>query len=420
MNSHQRNWAGNYVYRSAAVRFPETIQQVQEAVVRTDKVRALGTRHSFNGIADTHGEQISLEKLDKIIGIDTAKMTVTVQAGVRYGHLGKYLHERGFGLANLASLPHISVAGACATATHGSGDGNGNLATSVVGMELVTADGEIVTLPRDSQGDAFNGMVVNFGALGIVTTITLKIVPTFHVRQFVYENLPFSNVENHFEEIVSSAYSVSFFTDWQGDRVSQTWRKCLCENGDTPEMPATFFGATLAPVDRHPITALSAENCTAQCGVPGPWHDRLPHFRMDYTPSSGDELQSEYFVPRRHAVAALRAIIELRDQITPHLFISEVRTIAADELWMSPCYQQASVGIHFTWKPDWPAVQKLLPIIEETLTPFEVRPHWGKLFLLAPEQFKSTYKKLADFRKLTETFDPKGKFRNEFLDRNIF
>jgi xylitol oxidase len=287
-------------------------------------------------------------------------------------------------------------------------------------MDLVKADGELVTLSRDTQGDAFDGMVVHLGAFGIVTTVTLKIVPTFQIRQFVYENLPFANVENHFEEIVSSAYSVSFFTDWQRDRVSQTWRKCLCESGDIPEMPATFFGATLAPVDRHPITALSAENCTAQCGVPGPWHERLPHFRMDYTPSSGDELQSEYFVPRRHAVAALRAITALRDQITSHLFISEVRTIAADELWMSPCYKQASVGIHFTWKPDWPAVQKDLPLIEASLMPFEVRPHWGKLFLLAPERIATAYPKLADFRKLMEKFDAKGKFRNEFLDRNIF
>ena len=420
MNSDYRNWAGNYTYGAAVVRYPETIGQVQDMIIQAGKARALGTRHSFNGIADTAGEQISTEKLDRIIGIDEARMTVTAEAGTRYGRLGQYLHQRGYGLANLASLPHISLAGACATATHGSGDFNGNLATAVVGMELVLADGQVVVLSRDNQGEAFEGMVVGLGAFGIVTKLTLKIVPTFLVRQIIYENLPFADIESHFDEIVSSGYSVSLFTNWQGSRVSQIWRKCLCNGGDAEAMPKTFFGATLAPTNRHPITSASAEHCTVQGGAPGPWHERLPHFRMEYTPSSGKELQSEYFVPRHHAIAALREIVELRDQVTPHLMISEVRTIAADGLWMSPCYQQACVAIHFTWKQDWPAVQKVLPLIEARLAPMKARPHWGKLFTMSPEQIASLYAKLADFQKLAERFDPQGKFRNDFLDRYIF
>ncbi len=256
-------------------------------------------------------------------------------------------------------------------------------------------------------------MVVHLGALGIVTKLTLKIVPTFEIRQIVYENLPVADLERHFEEIFSSGHSVSLFTNWQGGVVRQVWRKCLLGG----EMPEKFFGAMLVPVDRHPIAGLSAENCTVQGGAPGPWHERLPHFRMDFTPSSGEELQSEYFVPRERGVEAIRAVGELRDQITPHLLVSELRTIAADELWMSPCFGRASLGIHFTWKQDWPAVRKVLALIERKLEPFEARPHWGKLFLMERERIEKLYPKFGEFRKLVNKFDRAGKFRNEFLDQ---
>jgi xylitol oxidase len=415
-----QNWAGNYAYRASALLVPENVEQVQEAVAQSPKARALGSRHSFNGVADTAGHQISSEKLNKPVAIDSARMTVTAEAGIRYGDLGQFLHERGYALHNLASLPHISVAGACATATHGSGDANGNLATAVVAMEVVTASGELAALSRENQGDAFDGMVVSLGALGIVTRITLKIIPTFQIRQIIYENLPFAQLERHFEEIFSSAYSVSMFTDWQGGRIRQVWRKCLWTQGDDAKFPSSFFGAALVEADRHPIAGLSAENCTVQRGLPGPWHERLPHFRMEYTPSSGNELQTEYFVPRRHAIEALRAVLELRDRITPLLMVSELRTIAADNLWLSPCYHQPCLGIHFTWKPDWPGVQNVLPMIEAILAPFDARPHWAKLFTISPPRIASLYPKLPEFRRLAARFDPGGKFRNEFLDRYIF
>jgi xylitol oxidase len=419
MNESHLNWAGNYAYGAASVVRPENVEQVRDTIARAKKVRALGTRHSFNGIADTTGVQISSEKLDRILSIDTARMTVTVEGGVKYGRLGTFLHERGFALGNLASLPHISVAGACATGTHGSGDRNGNLATAVVGMEIVTGEGKVVSVSRESHADTFDGMVVNLGAMGFVAALTLRIMPTFQVRQIVYENLPFAEIENHFDEIFSSAFSVSMFTNWQGDSVRQVWRKCLYEADQTP-MPRTFFGATLVEVDRHPIAGLSAQNCTVQGGSPGPWHERLPHFRMDYTPSSGEELQSEYFVPRQHAVEALAAVRDLRDQITPHLLVTELRTIAADELWMSPCCKRASLAIHFTWKRDWEAVQKVLPQIEQRLAPFEARPHWGKLFTLTGREMAERYPRIGDFQDLVQTNDPAAKFRNEFLRGYIF
>ncbi|HMB96599.1 MAG TPA: D-arabinono-1,4-lactone oxidase, partial [Tepidisphaeraceae bacterium] len=360
------------------------------------------------------------EHFNHVIELDRARRTATVEAGIKYGQLGVFLHREGFALHNLASLPHISVAGACATATHGSGENNRNLATAVIAMELIKADGQVVALSRDQNGEEFNGMVVALGGLGIVTKLTLDIQPTFAMRQVVYENLPLTQLEKYFDAIQASAYSISLFTDWQKDHINQIWLKHRAIEGGSEVAAPTFFDATLAPVDRHPITEISAENCTPQMNLIGPWHERLPHFRMDYTPSSGAELQSEYFLPRHHAIAALRAVATLHDRIAPLLMISEIRTIAADNLWMSPCYQQNCLAIHFTWKQNWPAVSQLLPLIEEKLAPFDARPHWGKLFTMPAERLHSLYKKMPEFQQLLRSFDPLGKFRNHFLDRYIF
>jgi xylitol oxidase len=343
-----------------------------------------------------------------------------MDAGLKYGQLSPLLHGKGFALHNLASLPHISVAGACSTATHGSGERNGNLATAVSALELVTAAGDVVKLSRQSDGDVFRGAVVGLGALGVITRVTLAIEPTYTVRQYVYQNLPLAQLKQQFDAIQSSGYSVSLFTDWQKQLVSEVWIKTRVDAARPFAAPAEFFGAKLAKRDLHPIADLSAENCTQQMGVPGPWYDRLPHFRMGFTPSAGKELQAEYFVPRRNAMDAILAVERLRGQVGPHLFISEIRTVAEDDLWMSPCYGQSGVAIHFTWKPDWPAVRRLLPVIEKELSPYHVRPHWGKLFTIAPRELRSRYPKMQEFVQLAKKLDPKGKFRNDFLNTTLF
>jgi xylitol oxidase len=417
MTAALRNWAGNYTYHAARFHQPETIEQVREIVAGCKKIRTLGTRHSFNGIADTDHDLISLAKLDRVIDLDPAKQTVTVQGGVRYGQLGQYLHQQNYALRNLASLPHISVAGACATGTHGSGARNGNLATAVVAMEIVTPDGHVTEFSRDRHGEAFAGMVVGLGGFGVVIKLTLEVIPAFSVRQNVYEHLPVDQLDAQFDEIMSSGYSVSLFTDWQRDSVNQVWLKSVSPGNDPPR---ELFGATSATADLHPIKSISAKNCTAQMGVPGPWHERLPHFRMDYTPSSGEELQSEYFVPRERAVDAIREIAKLRRDLRPLLQISEIRSIAADKLWMSQCFERDSIAIHFTWKQNWPGVRELLGVIEQHLAQFDARPHWGKNFVMAPARLQSLYKKLPDFRQLLLSHDPLGKFRNDFMDTYIF
>jgi len=392
---------------------------VQDIVSRCQKLKVLGSRHSFNDIADTTEDILTLEHFDQIVALDRERRTVTVEANIRYGTLCQWLHQQGSALHNLASLPHISVAGACATATHGSGVGNANLSTAVTAMEIVTANGEIRTVSREHDGDSFDGMIVGLGGLGIVTKLTLDIQPAFAMRQYVYENLPLSKLEAHFDEIVGYAYSVSLFTDWQNESINQVWVKQLFTDNTVLKLEPTLCGAALAERPLHPLITLSAENCTEQMGVVGAWHERLPHFRMEFTPSNGEELQSEYFVPRQHAIAAIRAVSELREEIAPHLFISEIRTVAADTLWMSPCYQQDCAAIHFTWKPNAQAVQTLLPHIEAQLAPFGARPHWGKLFAMNAATLQPLYPKMPEFQRLLRAFDPDGKFHNAYLERYI-
>jgi xylitol oxidase len=415
-----KNWAGNIEYGTDRLYSAETVEQVQEFVKKQPRLKVLGTHHCFNHIADTTDIFLSVRPMDKVIALDPQARTVTLGAGMSYGQLAPYLHEHGFALQNLASLPHISVAGACSTATHGSGEKNGNLSTAVSALELVTASGEVVRLSRQQDGEKFLGAVVGLGALGAITKVTLDLQPTFMMKQYVYEHLPLSQMKDHFDAIEGSAYSVSLFTDWQNQQINEVWLKSRVESGAAFSPTPEFFGARLATKNLHPIAELSAENCTEQMGVPGPWYDRLPHFRMGFTPSAGKELQSEYFVPRKHAVEAILAVEKLRDQVSPHLLISEIRTIAADDLWMSPCHKQDSVTIHFTWKPDWPNVSKVLPVIEKELAPFQARPHWGKLFTVSPERLRSLYEKMPEFIALSKVFDPQGKFRNDFLNTNIF
>lgn len=412
------NWAANYAFTAKQSMEPAAAE-IEKIVGETAHAKALGTGHSFNGIADSAGTQISPRQLQGM-ALDRASGGVTIGAGVTYGTLAPWLDAQGFALHNLASLPHISVAGACSTATHGSGIHNGNLATIVSAIEFVDGSGARVTLSRARNPGQFEGAVVGLGALGILTAITLDIRPSFQVAQVVYENLSFDHLEHNLDAIFGAAYSVSLFTDWQDHRATQVWLKQIVSAAGTAPAPRDFHGATLQKNKLHPIAGHSPENCTDQQGIPGPWYDRLPHFRLNFTPSSGAELQTEYFVPRNRAYQAILAVEQLRDAITPHLLVTELRTVAADPLWMSMAYERDSVAIHFTWKPDWESVRQLLPRIEEQLSSFQARPHWGKLFTVPHETLQRLYPKLPEFQALAKRYDPKGRFRNEFLDRALY
>jgi xylitol oxidase len=377
-------------------------------------MRVLGSRHSFNDIADSL-ELITLEAMPMDVVVDHAADTVSLNAALKYGELVQKLNEEGVALHNLASLPHISVAGAVATATHGSGEANGNLATAVVGLELVTSGGEIMEISRGEP--YFDGLVVGLGALGAVTRITLDVEPAYEVRQRVFEGLSWEALFERFDEIVSCGYSVSIFTRWD-ETIDQVWVKSRVT--DEPEQVENdLFGAAAAAVDRHPILGLDASSCTPQLGRVGSWADRLPHFRMGFTPSSGEELQSEYLIPRWYAVEAIEAVRSLADEIRPILQVSEIRAVAADRLWMSMNYGQDSVGIHFTWKPERDAVEDMLVRLESALVPFEARPHWGKLFNADTAALAPLYERMSDFIRLVERLDPRGAFRNSWLKAHV-
>lgn len=414
----ERNWAGNLEYRAKELRYPTSIEQLQELVRAAKGVKVLGSRHSFNDIADTDQTLICLANMPEEITIDPAAMSVRVNAGTTYGALAGALHRAGYALHNLASLPHISVAGAVSTGTHGSGETHGNLATSVSAIELVLADGSQLTVARGE--DDFNGMVVSLGALGVMTHLTLDILPAFEVQQTVFENLSWDLVLENFDAVAGAAYSVSLFTDYRGEQVGQTWIKHRVGDPHNGDIAAGKYGGQAATAPVHPLPDSDGMLCSAQLGEAGPWSDRLSHFRMDFTPSAGDELQTEYLVPRAHAVAAIQAMRELGPAISPLLLISEVRTIAADELWLSGNCGRDGIGLHLTWKPEQEAVAAVLPQIEKALAAFGARPHWGKLFAAPAAELRSLYPRFDDFVALAQRLDPAGKFRNDFLRRTVF
>ena len=408
------NWAGNYEYRAERLHRPATLEQLQDIVAAARRIRVLGSRHSFNDIADSR-ELVSLAGLPADVVVDRAAGTVSFGAALTYGELAAALAAEDLALHNLASLPHISVAGAVATATHGSGDASGNLATAVAALEIVTSSGEIVTAARGEPD--FDGLVVGLGATGAVTRVTLDVEPAYEVRQRVFEGLEWEALYEHFDAITAAGDSVSVFTRWR-DTADQAWVKQRV-TGAPEDVRAHLFGASAATVERHPILGLDPVNCTRQLGRPGPWSDRLPHFRMGFTPSAGDELQSEYHVPREHGVAAIRALRELGDRLRPALQVCEIRTVAADRLWMSPQYGRDSVALHFTWQPEPDAVARVLADVEAALAELGARPHWGKLFLARADTIAERYERLPDFAGLVERIDPRGAFRNGWLEERV-
>ncbi|MFJ7303997.1 FAD-binding protein [Streptomyces sp. NPDC099088] len=402
------NWAGNITYAAEELRRPASLDALRALVARSPRVRVLGSGHSFNRIAEpgADGVLLSLAALPPAIDVDTAARTVRVSGGVRYAELAGAVHAKGFALHNMASLPHISVAGSVATGTHGSGVANGSLASAVREIELVTADGSAAAIGRGD--DRFDGAVTALGALGVVTALTLDVEPDFEVSQHVFTELPLEGLD--FETVAASAYSVSLFTDWKRPGFRQVWLKRRTDR-PLPDFP----WAEPATEAMHPVPGMPARNCTRQFGVPGPWHERLPHFRAEFTPSSGSELQSEYLLARSDALAALHALDAIRGTIAPLLQICEVRTVAADRQWLSPAYGRDTVALHFTWVDDTEAVLPVVRSVERALEPFAPRPHWGKVFAVPPRILRERYARMTDFRTLVDGLDPAGTFTNAFV-----
>lgn len=409
------NWSGNYAYEATRLHRPRTVEELRRLVAGAERIRALGTRHSFTAIGDS-AELVSLAGLEGAITVDHEAGTVSVPAATTYAELAAVLNDQGLALHNLASLPHISVAGAVATGTHGSGDTYGNLATAVAGLQLLTAEGEVLFAARGEE--SFDGLVVGLGALGIVTQLVLETEPFYTVRQRVYEALPWEGLFEHYDEITGQGESVSVFHRF-GEAAEQVWIKSRVGERPGRREKRELFGAMAADGPRNPVPGSDPANCTEQLGVPGPWSERLPHFRSGFAPSAGEEIQSELFVPREHALPAFRELRGLAVEIRPLLLIAELRTMAADGLWLSPQYGQDTVGFHFTWRRHPAEVERVMGLIEGVLEPFAARPHWGKVFTARADQLAPLYERMDDFRELRRRLDPRGVFINRWLAERV-
>lgn len=413
-----RNWAGNVTFTPSELVRPGEVAELQELVARSRKVRVLGSGHSFNRIADTDGVLVSVRDLAGAAQLDAATGEVTVPGGATYAQLGTFLQDHGRALHNTGSLPHISVAGACATGTHGSGVGNKILPAAVTAVELVRADGELVRLSRADDPDVFGGAVLALGALGVVVRLTLETEPTYDVRQDLWQDVPFERLLADVEDVMAAGYSVSVFTDWsRPDVVDKVWVKSRVT--DFRDRPDDWLGGRRATAPQHPIVTEDPVGATEQLGVPGPWNARLPHFRIEFTPSSGEEIQSEYMVERRYLADAVAAVRGLADRMPGVLQVFELRTMAADDLWLSPSYDRDTVGLHFTWVDDMELVRPVLGALEAAIAGFAPRPHWGKAFTAPDDVVRACYERLPDFAALVHRLDPEGTFGNAFTDRFV-
>jgi xylitol oxidase len=407
-----QNWSKNVDFNDRALLQPESLTELQELVRSNAKVRARGTAHCFNEIANTSSYAINLAKMPKTIEVNSESNSVKVASGLTYGELAPVLHNQGWALNNLASLPHISIAGSISTGTHGSGIKNQNLANQVLSLDLVTAEGELRHIDRANP--AFNALVVGLGLGGIVYQYELKIEPTFEIRQVIYPEIPLDVLQRNFDQIMGTAYSVSYFTDWSTAQVGNLW----CKFRDSEVIPESVGGSAKADKKYHPIPSVDPVACTDQLGESGDWHQRLSHFKLEFTPSVGEEIQTEFFVDRKDAAAAIEAVSKLGEEITPLLWITELRTIAADDFWLSGAYQRDTLAIHFTWKKDL-AIYPVIEKVEAALRPFNYRPHWGKVFTAEAQYLRSVYPKMSEFKALVEALDPSSKFENTFT-RRIF
>ena len=402
-----QNWSKNVEFNDKSYLQPTSLVELQELIRTNPKVRARGTAHCFNEIANTSSVAVNLAKMPRVIDVSSESSSVKVSAGLTYGELAPELHNQGWALNNLASLPHISIAGSISTGTHGSGIQNQNLPNQVLSFDMVTAEGELRHINRTNP--AFSALVVGLGLGGIVYQYELRIEPTFEVRQVIYPEIPLDVLQRNFDQIMGTAYSVSYFTDWSSAQVGNLW----CKFRDSEVIPDSIGASAKADKKYHPIPAVDPVACTEQREVPGNWHERLPHFKLEFTPSVGEEIQTEFFVDRKDSAAAIEAVSQLGAEITPLLWITELRTFAADNLWLSGAFERDCLAIHFTWKK-LDAIYPVIEKVEAALRRFNYRPHWGKVFTADATYLKSVYPKMNEFQALVQALAPAKKFENTF------
>lgn len=403
------NWGGNLQFRQEALAQPETLAELA-TLIRDNQVRPAGTLHSFSPIATGEGIMLSAAGLKVAPAIDPASKTARVGAASRYGDIALALEAQGLALRNMGSLPHISLAGASATGTHGSGDGNQILSASLISFSFLNHKGELITLRRGD--DLFEPCRLGLGAHGLWVEAELSVVESYQMRQDIYRDIPWAYFLEDPARLSAAGYSVSLFGKWGSDTIDQAWVKSRVSDG-TP--PAEIAGIRAATESLKELAPGVGDNLTEQAGRPGPWLHRLPHFRLDATPSAGDEIQTEYFFTRDQIVGAIEVVHSLAHEVNPVLIITEIRSIAQDDAWLSPMRRGDSIALHFTFKNDVPAVTRVVEKLEAALAPFNPIPHWGKVNGFTGEQLAAVHPKLAEARTVFDELDPEGKFSSPYL-----
>lgn len=409
-----KNWAGNLTFSAKEYIEVDSVSKLQSIVSKASGVKVLATGHSFNDIADTSQTQISIKNLSDEIEIDTLNKVALVPAGMQYADVCRHLEKKGWALFNTASLGEITVAGSVLTGSHGSGSNNPVLSDCVEGIEMVLASGDLFNVSREDS-DEFLGFVVSLGALGVFTKLRLRIVESFSIKQFVYENISIQSIAENFDTVFDKAYSVSYFSNWNRNSTGQIWMKFL-DDSNLPQLPTQWLNGNIAIAKQHPVKVNDPSPCTDQMGISGKWLYRLPHFKLDSSPASGDEVQTEYLVDRSYVSEYMSELLNIGNEIAERVYAAEIRTIKSDDLWLSGAYGRQTVGFHFTWKKS-DSLATFLPKIEEILGKHDGRPHWGKLFSISQEELASRYPKYSSFEGLLKKYDPSKKFRNSFIDR---
>ncbi|WP_370107515.1 FAD-binding protein [Nocardioides sp.] len=409
------NWAENRQLTPREIVSPCSIDELRHTVAAADAVGVIGITHSFTDVFNDRGTLVRLDQMPRDVVIDDERGTAVVAAGVAYSELAQILHARGWAVANLPSLPHVTVGGAVSTGTHGSGVRLRGLADSVQAVRYVIGNGEMRLFSRTQDRETFYGSVVALGALGVAVDYTIALIPSFEVSQSVLTDLTVDDLERDVADMLASAYSVSVFTDWSEN--TSVFLKESSGATDRRGKGARWVGGVLAESQVPHVPGETTDGMTPQLAEPGPWFERLPHLLASAILAARTELQSEYFVPAEAGESAIRALRGRAQEFSGCLQVSEVRAVRADEHWLSPAYGRDTISLHFTWRWDPAAVTEVIPVVEETLRPFNPRPHWAKLHELAPEYLAGEYPQLGRFHDLVSEVDPIGKFRSPLVAR---
>jgi xylitol oxidase len=407
-----RNWSHTVSFSSSEVARPRDLDELRSVVAASERVRALGTRHSFNRVGDTVGTHVLLDAMPRHLVVSADRSEVTCDAATTHAELSTALAAHGLALPNLCSSPHLGVVGAVQTGAHGSGVDQPALAAHVTRLELVDGTGALRTV---AAGDPdLDAVSVGLGAFGVVHRITQRVVPAFEMSQTVDLDLGWDALLPHLHEVAASAYSVSLFTRYDDRGATQVWRKHRL--GDPEVLDLRDLGARPATETLHPLPASGAQDVTPQLGVPGPSHERLPHVHPDVCPRFGSEIQSEYLLDAARALEAIEALRGLADRLDPLLAIAEIRHVGADSAWLSPSGGRDSVALHFTWQRLPEELGELLPVVEAALLPLGARPHWGKAFACSPHDLRAAYPRIEEWGALVGAYDPERRFRNDLVD----